>query len=105
MRVAARSGEPLARRARDSSELASLRAADSAMQFAGDGQCATGRDGSATGAAHRIGRAGWLEPPPLGKPPVDTAVITVPLLIRGVTAAVRGDGQVPDCEKPGDAVR
>lgn len=106
MRVAQRSGEPLARRARNPEELARLRAADVASSCVGDGQPSFNGDGGpAAHAAHRIGRQGSLEPPPLGKPPVDTPVISMPLLNRAISAAVRGDGQVPDCEKPGNAVR
>lgn len=106
MRVAARSGEPLARRARDPGDLARLRAADATSSFVGDCDPSfSGDNGPATSAAHRIGRQGALEPPPLGKPPVDTPVISMPLLKRGISAAMRGDGQVPDCEKTGNAVR
>lgn len=114
MRVAARSGEPLARRARDLVDLARIRAADcgggggggsdggaaSSATPAGPGDPATGLS-----AAQRIGREGALEPPPAGKPPVDTPVISVALLQRGVAAVLRGEGQVPDCEKLGSAVR
>lgn len=106
MRVGARSGEPLARRARDAGEIARMRAADLASSCGGDGQANCSSDGlPAAHAAHRIGRPGSLEPPPLGKPPVDQPVISMPLLKRAISAAVRGDGQVPDCEKPGNAVR